>query len=106
MGQTTRAGRIHRGPIATAPGAGDTPEVAVVGAWAAEVDSYVVGMAVGLLVGQRRCSPHRGFSLLTDLATRTGRSVTDEAHRLVVGRTSTRAVASPGDDPRNGGSGS
>ncbi len=45
--------------------------------------SALVARAVGILSVQRRCSPEEGLRLLTELAARTGRSVPDQADRLI-----------------------
>jgi len=44
---------------------------------------HLLGIAVGIVVAQRRCSPARALGVLADLAARTGRTVTEEADRLV-----------------------
>lgn len=76
---------------------GVRPGTVANGRWTADVDTHIVGIAVGLLIGRRRCSPHRGFGVLVDLATRTGRSVTDEAHHLVAAYQPTRVSHRAGD---------
>lgn len=48
-----------------------------------DLAEHVLGMAVGLLVARRHCTPRRALGVLVDRSTRTGRSVTDEALRLV-----------------------
>lgn len=49
----------------------------------AVLGQHLLGIAVGIVVAQRRCSPSRALSVLEDLAARTGRTVTEEADRLV-----------------------
>ncbi len=43
----------------------------------------LVARAVGILSVQRRCSPEEGLRVLTELAARTGRSVPEQADRLI-----------------------
>ena len=50
-------------------------------------DRQVVAVAVGILMGRRGYSPYWALGVLIDIATRTGRSVLDEAHRVVARHT-------------------
>jgi len=49
----------------------------------AQRPAVLVARAVGILSVQRRCSPEEGLRLLTELAARTGRSVPEQADRLI-----------------------
>lgn len=58
--------------------AGSTVPATVVGA-----EGSAVTRAVGILSAYRRCPPAAGLRLLTELAARPGRSVPEEADRLI-----------------------
>jgi len=68
------------GPVAAVPAGSAKPFDAV-------RHQRVVNMAVGILIAQRGCSPLRAEGMLIDLATRTDRSVFEEARRLVARHT-------------------
>ncbi len=75
---TAGTGRSRR-PVAAV----DLPTSLLAEASDAVLAQHVVGIAVGILLAQRRCSPHRAMGILIDIATRSDRSVVDEAHRVV-----------------------
>lgn len=75
---TAGTGRSRRAVAAI-----DLPLSSLAEASDAVLDQHVVGIAVGILLAQRRCSPHRAMGILIDIATRSDRSVLDEAYRVV-----------------------
>lgn len=62
----------------------------------------VVNIAVGILIAQRGCSPSRAEEILIDLATRTDRSVVEEARRLVARHTRADRGGPPTADDETG----
>lgn len=75
---TAGTGRSRRAVAAV-----DLPTSVLAEASDAVLAQHVVGIAVGILLAQRRCSPHRAMGILIDIATRSDRSVVDEAYRVV-----------------------
>jgi len=73
----------------------------------AQRPAVLVAQAVGILSVQRRCSPEEGLRLLTELAARTGRSVPEQADRLIRRYPRLHSVLTrvdgPADSPGQGG---